>query len=288
MGTIVVGVDESTKAADALRWAVAEARFRDWTVTAVLCWGYLDQHHASGTDFDPEYDAGDAKDALDAIVEAVVGGQAAATIDRRLVNDLPAHGLLQSAAGADLLVLGARGVGALDELTLGSVSQQCLHHSSIPVVVVRGPQTTAQHGQDRIVVGVDGSDDSRRALAWAVDEAKVRGAAVIAVTAWSPPSVASRYLVAGPTDTQAYEHAAGEILDATVDAVCGRDGAPPVERVVVRGDARSVLVERASDADLMVVGSRGRGGFKELLLGSVSHHLAHHVRCPLVVLPRTR
>ena len=237
MGTIVVGVDESASAADALQWAVAEGRRRDWTVTAVLCWGYLDQHHASGTDFDPEYDVGDAKDALDAIVEAVVGAQTAATIDRRLVNDVPAHGLLESAAGADLLVLGARGVGQLDELTLGSVSQQCLHHTSIPVVVVRCPQPATRRGQGRIVVGVDGSDDSRRALEWAVDEAKVRGAVITAVTAWSPPSIASRYLVAGPIETRAYEHAAREILDAAVDAVCGRDGAPSVERVVALGDA---------------------------------------------------
>jgi nucleotide-binding universal stress UspA family protein len=138
MGLIVVGVDESAGAAAALRWAMTEAEARGWSPRAVLAWGYLDQHHATpGQSFDPAYGEADAQAALDAIVAEVVGSARAATVDRKLVNDLPARALLDASEGADLLVVGARGLGGFRGLLLGSVSQQCLHHATCSVAVVR-------------------------------------------------------------------------------------------------------------------------------------------------------
>jgi nucleotide-binding universal stress UspA family protein len=254
----------------------------------VLCSGYLDPHRSSSTGFDPEYGVADARDALDTIVGAALAEGAAATVERSVVNDLAARGLLESAVDADLLVLGARGVGTLSELSLGSVSYQCAQHSTVPVAVIRSQESPTAEPFGKVVVGIDGSDDSRAALEWAVEAARVRAAVVIAVTAFRPPSAVSRFLVAGPTDVEDYEAAARQMLDRVVDEVSSRGLGAPVTREVAIGDPRAVLVQRTADADLVVVGSRGRGGFTGLLLGSVSRHVAHHAPCPAVIMPHQR
>jgi nucleotide-binding universal stress UspA family protein len=286
MGTIIVGMDTSPNAAVALRWAAGESGRRGWTVRAVLCWGYLDQHHASGAEFDPGYRAADAQAALDASVAAAVGESAAEHVDRQLINERPARGLLESSAGADLLVLGARGLGGLKGMLLGSVSRQCLHHNTVPVVIVKDEQAPAPSGRARVVAGVDGSESSLRALAWAVETARARDARVAAVSTWTPPNVGELFVVAGPSDRAAFEAAAAEILAAAVDTVDAGGLEAPIEQLVVAGAAGSVIVAQSEDADLVVVGSRGRGGFTGLLLGSVSDHVAHHAVCPVVVVPR--
>lgn len=140
-----------------------------------------------------------------------------------------------------------------------------------------------------IVVGVDGSDNSQRALQWAVDEARVRIAHLRIVHTWQEPA----YAVLGAPfassaaalDTDEFRKAAQHTLDEAVAAVdlAGLPEAP--DRIVVHGSPALALLGVATDADLLVVGSRGLGGFRELLLGSVSHQLAHHARCPLVIVP---
>lgn len=280
MGTIVVGVDESEGAAAALRWAVAEAGLRACRVTAVMCWGFIDQHHAPGrpTEFDPSYDEAAARQALDDIITAVVPDPGL-PIDRRVVNDLATRGLLSSAADADLLVVGARGVGGFAALLLGSVSQHCLHHATIPVAVIRASDPHEDRPA-RFVVGVDGSEPAERALRWAVAEAHLHHATVEVVHGWSLPAIAMPYF----PDLACLERAAGAVLDRAVESVADLD--PPIVRRLEYGGAGAVLLDAAEGADLVVVGSRGLGGFKELLLGSVSHQLATHAPCPVVVIPQ--
>jgi nucleotide-binding universal stress UspA family protein len=282
MRSLVVGVDESLGAAEALRWAAREGQLHGCAVTAVLCWGYLDQHHGTtGGPFDPAYTAADARAAVDTIVDGVLG-EGAALIDRRTVNDLPARGLVESSADADLLVVGARGLGTLRDLLLGSVSQACLHRARIPTAVVRpiGDQRTT--GRERVVVGVDGSDSAQRALSWALDEARRRQAAIEVVHAWTPPLLAVPTLV---YDYGPFDEAARSILDAALDKADTNNLPVPVRRTIGTGSGGHVLVEQAKDADLVVVGSRGLGGFKGLLLGSVSHQVTHHSPCPVVMIP---
>lgn len=135
---VVVGIDGSAPAAVALRWAIEEAARRHTPLTAVMSWGLLDQHHPRGDEpFDPHYGEKDASAALTAFVEDVVGLSGLPLVHRTVVNDLPARALMEHAEHAELLVVGARGLGGFGDLLLGSVSHRCLAHSHCPTVVVR-------------------------------------------------------------------------------------------------------------------------------------------------------
>jgi len=138
----------------------------------------------------------------------------------------------------------------------------------------------------RIVVGVDGSDNGRRALEWAITEANIRQAHLTVVSAWEIPNV----VLSSPVATAAYDddlwrNAATETVDAVLKSVAADVLPAEIDRRVIEGPPAKVLVDAAEDADMIVVGSRGRGGFAGLLLGSVSQHVAHHARCPVVIVP---
>ncbi len=135
-----------------------------------------------------------------------------------------------------------------------------------------------------IVVGVDGSDGADAALHFAAEEAQLRGATLNAVHAWTLPPGLAVPGVAPPLTTEYLDQLAADaeqLLDRALADI--EDGGPRVERTVVRGSPVTALVEAAADADLLVVGSRGRGGFAGLLLGSVSQQCAHHAPCPIVI-----
>jgi nucleotide-binding universal stress UspA family protein len=135
-----------------------------------------------------------------------------------------------------------------------------------------------------IVVGVDGSEGSLRALRFAIDEARVRGCGVRAVIAWRIPAIAYEAGWAPiPIDAGNYEAMAEASLDKVLEAV--EAGEVEVTRVVREGQAADVLLAEARTADLLVVGSRGLGGFRGLLLGSVSAQCAHHAPCPVAIVP---
>lgn len=268
VGAIVVGVDESEMARHALLWAVDEGRHRGWTVRAVLAWSYIDQHdgHGDGT-FRPDYTEQDAIAELDRLIDEIVP---AADLERDAICDLPARALLDASENADLLVVGAHGMSNIKGMLLGSVSQQVVHHATCPVVVVRSPVSAT--ATQRIVTGVDGSENSLHALRWAVEEARVRQAALVVVHA-------SRSVGSAPADPSED--------DVLATALGGLDttGVPAVEPVATQGGAASELLAVGEDASLIVVGSRGRGGFARLLMGSVSQHVVNHAPCPVVVVP---
>ena len=135
-----------------------------------------------------------------------------------------------------------------------------------------------------IVVGVDDSEGAKAALHFALAEAQLRSATVHAVHAWTPPALgeASGMLPMLLNDLrQGHE----ETLDRVLADALGAEHAAAVERRVVQDTPARALVEAAADADLLVVGSRGRGGFAGLLLGSVSQQCAQHAPCPVVIVP---
>jgi nucleotide-binding universal stress UspA family protein len=139
----------------------------------------------------------------------------------------------------------------------------------------------------QIVVGVDGSDASRAALEWAYDEAAHHQAALVVVNAWHPPSLpmAPPYGHMPPEDYESQpRNEALELLERFTSALVPKTPAVDVRTSVVEGkNPAEVLIQRSSDADLVVVGSRGHGGFLGMLLGSVSQHLVAHANCPVVI-----
>jgi nucleotide-binding universal stress UspA family protein len=144
-----------------------------------------------------------------------------------------------------------------------------------------------------IVVGVDGSDASHEALRWASEEARLRSAPLVAVHAWSfvpPQPIGDPGMLAMPAgdlpgQLSAESDAAQIALDNAVADVLGTE--VQVERKLVEGDAGEALVAESKGAQLVVVGSHGRTGFKAALLGSVSRHVANHAACPVVVVKTT-
>jgi nucleotide-binding universal stress UspA family protein len=142
----------------------------------------------------------------------------------------------------------------------------------------------------RIVVGIDGSEGAHRALEWAVDEARLRGASLLVVHAWHVPPLVTG---AGPFDAsvtldadtiERVEKTAGEIVDRELAEVDTRG--IELQRSVEARSPADALIAAASDADLLVVGTRGHGGFTGLLLGSVGQQVAHHAPCPVVIVPK--
>jgi nucleotide-binding universal stress UspA family protein len=133
----------------------------------------------------------------------------------------------------------------------------------------------------RIVVGVDGSVPSKSALAWAVRQARLTGAAVEAVTAWEFPST---YGYPMPVMDVNWQELAEQVVTDAVGAAPRSAGDVEIGYKVVEGNAAQVLLDASAGAELLVVGSRGRGGFAEALLGSVGQHCVHHATCPVVVI----
>jgi nucleotide-binding universal stress UspA family protein len=294
---VLVGVDGSEGSRRALRWAIDEAAARGGVVQVLTVWR---RTYDYGADFywpvDEEVEE-EATERLAATVRDVAGDQAAVVIDQVVVQGDPGQVLCARSAEVDLLVVGSRGHGGFAGLLLGSVSAKCAHHSRSPLVIVptsrRAAPAPAMTSTGRVMVGVDGSEGSRRALAWAVEEAAARGVALDAVTVWrgvededmsfeleALPSIRQRELAMA-------ENAAAR-LERVVTEASSADPAVLIDKVVLEGDPAETLCQRATGADLLVVGSRGYGAFAGLLLGSVSAKCAHHSPCPVAIVPKDR
>ncbi|MFB4294677.1 universal stress protein [Nonomuraea sp. ATR24] len=269
-GQIVVGVDGSAPATAAVEWAAADAQRRRLDLRIVhVCeqWPY-----AEGA----EYCTGTLEAAADR-ARALGSGVKVTT------ELLPGHAvdqLIAESASADSLVLGSRGLGGFTRLLVGSVSIAVAGHAAGPVVVVRAPRVV-EHG--RVVVGYDGSEHSRAAMEYALGQARARRAQLHVVTSWQAPTFFSPYAV---SYNSLIEQAMKEERRAARERVTPwRLGNPDVVITDEQSHSHPVaaLIHAAESADLLVVGSRGRGGFASAVLGSVSHGVLHHVTCPVAV-----
>ena len=289
---IVVGVDGSASADRALAWAAQAAAKRGVAVDIVHAWtmpwsGRLPDL----VTLEPTpYEQG-AKDLLDSAVERASHLGFHVDLRPHLVNEHPTVALLDAADTAALLVVGSQGRGRRGHRVVGSVSQQCAAHARHPAVVVV-PEEWDRSSSGRIVVGVDGSEPSYSALHFAASEAARWGAELDVVHAHSEPD--QRALHTGgwlPTEAAAHrddlEKASQRLLEDMTGPFRAGSGIGPtpasVELISVEGDAARTLLATAKGADLLVVGSRGLGGFAGLLLGSVSQRCLHHATCPVAV-----
>jgi nucleotide-binding universal stress UspA family protein len=200
----------------------------------------------------------------------------------------PAGVLVDRARHARLAVLGRHGAGRFAGALIGSVTSGVLHHAACPVVVVpEGLDEDVPEGNLPVLVGFDGSAESFGALEAGCDQARLRGAALTVVTAWTVGAETSR-----PTywATAYPSRAPGEVAVAEGERTLDRARSwfTPQHDLTVsydlaEGRAQEVLVRRSRHAGLVVVGTRGRGGFTSLVLGSVSRAVVHRAHCPVLV-----
>nr|WP_246001561.1 universal stress protein [Allorhizocola rhizosphaerae] len=278
--TIVVGVDGSESGLAAVRLAAREARWRDRPLKLVhaFVWPTLR--------VPPGQAGGGLREQAEALLKQAAAvaleAEPAVQIWTELITGAPAPVILGQAHEAELVVLGDRGLGGFSGLLVGSVAVQVSAHSSTPVLVAKGRMDF----EGPIVVGVDGSSTSERAVGLAFEEASVRGAELLAVHCWTRP------VSTGPGDMLPLvydtDEVAAEEERLLAEALSGHSDRFPdvtVRRESVRDRPGRTLVGFSEQAQLVVVGSRGRGGFTGLLLGSVSQQVLHHAHCPVLMVP---
>lgn len=272
---ITVGIDGSRASQAALGWAIEEAKLRAARLCVVHTWRPP-----------VRFPTPRAREA--AVNQAEAEGRALLESAVQLIDGVPneamlakspaAPALLSLSSDAELLVVGSRGRGGFGGLLLGSVSQHCATHARCPVVIIR---PTNGNIEPRVVVGVDGSVDSRTALRWAMHEAALRDLQLEVVVAWRRPWPGPHPKFDLVAD--AVKMSAMEALEDAIGAVVGTE--MEVKRTVVEDRPALALIELAKNATLLVVGSRGMGGFAGLTLGSVSQACAHHAHGPVVIVP---
>lgn len=201
-------------------------------------------------------------------------------------EDAPAV-LLNEARHGDVIVVGSRKLGAVRAIMLGSVSSRAASHAPCPVIVVPEVGDGVHHG--KVVVGVDGSDSSRRALRFALGHALLTGSSVEVVNSWEVPLPQDTESLAADAgalhedvfDRQSEEIVAGVLAEVIDDQTEGLD----ISAVRMQEDPVEALTRASQGADLIVVGSRGRGGVRGLIMGSTSQGVLHHAKVPVAVLP---
>ena len=285
-GRIVVGVDGSAHARQALRFALAEAALRGARVVVVGSWA-IPPLAATGVGMIPAFDllrtelADSASEVLSRELAEVADVAAGVEVEQHLAQGDAAGVLVEAAAGAELLVVGSRGRGGVTGTLLGSVSRACLHHAPCPVAVVHDAGPTER---SRIVVGVDGSPGASAALEWACAEARLRDVGVYAVCAYDEPwGIASLGMSSAAAVAELRTALAADAEGALDAAQATAPEGVGVTGEAVQGAAGPTLVSASDGSALLVVGSRGRGGFKSLLLGSVSQYCAAQARGVVVV-----
>lgn len=294
---VVVGVDGSPGSRRALAWAAEEAALRRAVLDVVVV-GHSPHHRGAGPSAQAEAPmlAGEAAARLDEAAEEVSDIAPGLTVEKLALDGDPARILCDRSSEAAMLVVGSRGRGGLTGALLGSVSTKCAHHSKAPVVIVpephprrRGSPHARQVGT--VVVGIDRSPGSQRALSWAVEEARFHQWTIEAIEAWRDPYGGDMTMEFDlphfRRERTTLSESVQEQLDTFVLEVTGGDPPVKIGRLIVDGEPDAVLCARSAAADLLVVGSRGRGGVARVLLGSVSNSCAHHSSCPIAIVAST-
>ena len=282
---VVVGVDGSDTATAAAVYAAWEAQRYGVPVRLVYAerltptWGPI---MAPVTDEEWERDW--IRHMMTTVTKAIAEAYPTVAVTSQVVTGSPAAALVAASNDASLLVLGTQSSTGIGGHLAGSVAAQVAAHSRVPVIVARHAKHATRRGQ-RVVVGLDGSPESQKALAYAVEEALARGVPLEAVYAWSEPGVHDEPVRVGP-DIDLSE-ASARATRNLAEAVAGwADKHPDLKityRAIHSNDPAGALANAALDASLIVVGSRGHGGFLNLRLGSTVDALIRSSQTPVAV-----
>jgi nucleotide-binding universal stress UspA family protein len=281
---ILVCVDRSAASDTAVAWATREAIMRKLPITlmhavppVVVGWP-VGPLHANM----PEWQQEDGQRAIEQArktLSANVGRSELPEIHVEMVYSSVVQALLDASKDASMIVAGSQGLGALGRLLLGSVTTGLIHHAHCPVAVIHSDEGAASDPDAPVLVGIDGSTASEAAIHLAFDEASRRGVELVALHVWSDVGV---FPMLG-MDWRDYEAKGHEIL---AERLAGWQEKYPnvhVKRLLFCDKPSQWLVKESERAQLVVVGSHGRGGFAGMLLGSVSSRVAQSATAPVIV-----
>ncbi|MFF0268222.1 universal stress protein [Kribbella sp. NPDC004536] len=249
---VVVGVDGSPAASVAISWGAKEAAALRSPLHLVYA-------------LTPGSSPAQAGDVIHKAVEQARGSASGIVIDSRIESGSPSAALVKASGTAAVVVIGSRGLGLMAGALVGSTGLDLAANARCPVIVVR-PDLGSTTGV-RVVIGYDGSPTADEALAFGIEHARRHDLGV-------------RVVAAQPEGTELHRITEDE-LRAAVQAHGGRDA----ELIQITGHPAEHILRLASDAALIVLGARGRGGFAGMLIGSVSQTVLHHADCPVAVIP---
>jgi nucleotide-binding universal stress UspA family protein len=285
---VVVGVDGSLAARRAVRLAAQEAALRGLPLRIVTATPWPDLHEGAGPAAERERlrALADADAALAEAAELAQEILAPRRIHSVTAVGWPAAVLVEESRQAELVVVGNRGRGGFAGLLLGSVGVEVSAHARCPVLVVHQPPAGARTPGPGapVIVGVDGGRLAREVTAAAFQEAELHAAPLVAVHTWNAPVLVGAGQLPPTIFEQVHRPAdeAERLAEVLAPHRARHPGVEVVERVA-EGRAAEVLVAESADAGMLVVGSRGRGAFAGLMLGSVSQAAIHHAECPVLV-----
>ncbi|WP_054812748.1 universal stress protein [Nocardia arizonensis] len=281
---VMVAVDQSANAYQAAAWAAVTAATHGWPLHIITSMG-LPNGYGPGltlSESDVEFVTRSGErivtEAARIAREAVPGEELRITTEVAFEEVRPM--LVERSKSAAMLVVGSRGLGAFQRGLLGSVSTAVTRHAHCPVAVIHDIAGLTEEWRVRpVLVGVDGSENSRPAIEFAFAEASLRKVGLIALHAWSDATG-----LAVPVPGWDYIRESEQALLA--EQLAGFQERYPdvaVKRIVVCDRPARALLDESADAQLVVVGSRGRGGFATMTLGSTSNTLLHSVECPMII-----
>ncbi|TLW95047.1 universal stress protein [Saccharomonospora piscinae] len=284
---IVVGVDDTESAMRAVRWGALTAARHRAPLHLVHASGFSDPYIFGFTVPPPEAFKEELRQRQQQALrtaERIATELAAPHVEARFEIESAIPTLLNLSHSARMVVVGSSGRTGLAGLVVGSTTLALVSHAHSPVVSVRGdyPEAVAQDTRP-VVVGVDGSELSVRAVGFAFEEAAFREVPLLAVHTWSDTSTAvfdEQRLYYDWEPVRDYE---SRLLSERLAGWQEHYPDVVVEREVVKDRPRHELLERSRSAQLVVVGSHGRGGFRGMLLGSTSQALIHHAGCPVMI-----
>ncbi|MBJ8347037.1 universal stress protein [Antrihabitans sp. YC2-6] len=280
---VVVGIDASRSSHEALRWAAGDAERRGAPLSIVHA-VFTPLAYGPGLSFTkPDFDRLEAEGAelLSRAARNVSETSPELEVRTELVRAPRAPALIDKSKDAQMVVIGSRGLGAIGRGLVGSVGSSLARHAHRPVAVLHyraNDPWNLSRPRRAVVVGVDGSENSLPAIEVAFEEASMRSSKIIAVHSWADDG---RFLHVGDWDAVANTEEA--LLAESLAGYAERYPDVPVEKIIVKNNPARHLRDFSDDAELLVVGSHGRGGFAGMTLGSTSQELLHSVTCPLII-----
>lgn len=280
---VLVAVDGSAESEAAVRWAAEEAAMRQLPITLMhvvvpVVVSYPVRYLKAGYQRSQEEHGESVLDSASKIAQQATDTDL--IIQREVRHGGAATELISASKNAALTVVGSRGLGAVGAGLLGSVSRGLLHYSTQPVAVIRAHEGRPERSLP-VLLGIDGSPASEAATALAFDEASQRGVDLVALHGSSDLSTA----MPGGPERDIYEQEGADILGERLSGWLDQYPDVRVSRKIVPDQPAHWLLEESKRAQLVVVGSRGRGGFKRLLLGSVSTTVTESSTTPVIVVP---